>query len=72
MARCDMRADCTAPVTMIGSKGYVYCRQHGTQRRAYRTERTRLMRPWEIKLIEAGKPLPSYQPAAKAKLARVV
>jgi hypothetical protein len=61
MASCDMRKDCAEAVTHIGSKGYVYCATHAVQRRESGYERTRAMRPWELKLISTGQPLPSYE-----------
>ena len=66
MATCDMTNECTNAVTHIGEKGYVYCAEHAPERRGY--ERTRRMRVWERKLIEAGEPLPSYRPVAKPKV----
>jgi hypothetical protein len=61
MATCDMKKDCAEAVTHIGSKGYVYCAEHAVQRRESGHERTRAMRAWELKLIAAGQPLPSYE-----------
>jgi hypothetical protein len=60
MSKCDMADDCLEPVTMIGDKGYVYCTQHGRERRYWRYEHTRRMVPWELKLVNRGIPLPSY------------
>lgn len=60
-----MTQECTAPVTHIGSKGYVYCAVHAVQRRGI--ERTRKMRVWELKLIQAGRQIPSYTPLPKPK-----
>lgn len=65
MATCDMRKDCTARVTHIGNKGYVYCEAHAIIRRQSGAERTRRMRLWECKMIAQGKPLPSYKPARR-------
>lgn len=58
MAHCDMQRDCINPVTHIGEKGYVYCSAHVGDRKG--VERCRRMRVWELKLIQAGQPLPSY------------
>lgn len=33
--RCDMVDGCTAPVTHLDTKGYVYCTPHGLERRQY-------------------------------------
>ena len=58
MSQCEMFAGCTAPIAMISERGWVYCKSHG--RLAAMGARARLMRPWEIKLIEEGHILPSY------------
>lgn len=68
--QCEMRRECTESVTHIGSKGYIYCATHGTERRAYGTERTRKMRPWELRWITEGRALPSYRPGPEPKEAR--
>jgi hypothetical protein len=68
---CDMTKSCTAPVTHIGEKGYIYCTEHAIERRRYVGEHTRKMRAWELKLIEAGKSLPSYKPLPKPKPERI-
>ena len=68
MASCDMRKDCAEAVTHNGSKGYIYCAKHAVQRRESGYERTRAMRRWELKLISAGQPLPSYQPVSRRHL----
>ena len=68
MASCDMRKDCTEAVTHIGSKGYVYCAKHAVERRQSGYERTRAMSAWELKLIAAGQPLPSYQRVSRRQL----
>lgn len=66
-AQCEMSRSCQEPVTHIGSKGYIYCKEHGVARRTYGFESTRKMRPWELRLIDAGKPLPSYKPGPEPK-----
>ncbi len=63
--KCEMRDDCTQPVTHIGEKGYIYCTNHAHARRYGGIERTRAMRKWECTLIAEGKPLPSYEPRAR-------
>ena len=63
MATCGMKKGCTNQVTHIGEKGYVYCAECAPLRRGW--ERCRRMRPWELKLVAAGKPLPSYKPIRK-------
>jgi hypothetical protein len=48
-------------VTHIDEKGYAYCTAHGAVRRQSGI-RCRKMRGWEVRLLQAGKPLPSYEP----------
>lgn len=60
---CDMRRECTNPITHIGVKGYAYCTEHAGWRRG--VERCRRMRQWEIALLKQGKALPSYEPRPK-------
>jgi hypothetical protein len=61
--RCEMSRDCAQPVTHVGEKGYIYCAGHAATRRGH--ERTRALRPWELELIRAGRPVPSYHPITK-------
>lgn len=56
--RCDMRHDCTAPVTMISDGGWIYCTHHGEQRRQW--ERTRKLRPHEMNRIRRGQTIERY------------
>lgn len=70
LMQCDMSKDCHATVTHIGEKGYAYCTAHAIDRRTHAGERTRKMRAWEIRLIQAGQPLPSYQPISRRQLAQ--
>lgn len=58
---CEMHKDCSQPVSMIEDKGYVYCAEHGVERRSY-GRRCRKLRPWELRLLRTGEPLPSYRP----------
>ena len=62
---CDMSHECKDPVTHIGEDGYVYCAFDALRRRNW--ERTRKMRPWELRWIAAGKPLPDYKPGPEPK-----
>jgi hypothetical protein len=55
---CDMRDDCTAPVTHIDEKGFGYCHTHGIERKDYM--RCRQLRPAELKQLRLGKPLARY------------
>ena len=67
---CDMRHECTAPVTHIGEKGYVYCAEHVQCRRG--VERCRRLRAFELRLLESGHALPWYKPRSKDEtLARI-
>jgi hypothetical protein len=68
--QCEMEDACNSAVTHIGEKGYIYCTEHAIERRTYAWERTRKMRPWEIKLLESGKPLTSYTPIPKKEAVR--
>lgn len=69
MPTCNMSDSCTSPVTHIGDKGYVYCTAHAADRRTW--ERTRKMRRWELDLITAGKPVPSYRYQGKPAAAPI-
>ncbi len=62
--KCDMRADCTNPVTHIGSKGWVYCAPCAADRQYQ--ERCRRMRKWEIERLERGDQI-SYELMTRAK-----
>lgn len=66
--KCDMKAECANPVTHIEDKGWVYCTEHATLRRGI--HRIRKMQPWEIRRLEAGKPLQSYEPITLAESLR--
>ena len=70
--QCDMSKDCHGTVTHIGEKGYIYCAEHADTRRRYVGEHCRKMRPWELSLVLAGKPLPTYRRISKREaMARV-
>lgn len=60
--QCEQADECRAPVTHIGEKGWIYCGEHAVDRRTYGYERTRKLRKWELDLLRAGKPVPSYAP----------
>lgn len=66
--KCDMDHGCTAPVTHIGEKGWVYCAEHAPCRSGW--ERCRRLRAFELRLLERGKALPSYAPLSKAETLR--
>ena len=57
--RCDMKRDCAAPVSMLDNKGFVYCADHGLQRREGGIP-CRKLRPSEIKQLERGQAIRSY------------
>lgn len=56
--KCDMVEGCTAPITHIDRKGYVYCTAHGIDRRG--TQPCRKLRAWELRRITSGRPLARY------------
>lgn len=51
--RCDMRSDCTAPVSMIDDRGFAYCAPHGVSRRGGGI-RCRKLTPAELRKLERG------------------
>lgn len=55
---CDMKKDCVAPVTHIDNKGYVYCTEHGIERRDCRPCR-KLKAKERLQLLR-GEPLAKY------------
>lgn len=55
---CDMVEGCTAPVTHIDHKGFIYCAEHGKQRQTY--QRCRKLRPAELKQLQRGEALQKY------------
>lgn len=61
--KCDMTKTCAADVTYIDDKGFVYCTDHGLQRRSHRP--CRRLQKFEIALLTAGKPI-RYTVATRA------
>ncbi len=55
---CDMRKDCTAPVTHLDTAGFAYCTDHGLQRR--QSEPCRKLRDWELRKLQRGETLARY------------
>lgn len=55
---CDMTEGCIEAVTMIDEKGYVYCTDHGLERRWWR--RCRKLRPHELNRLRRGEQLTHY------------
>lgn len=57
--KCDMSIDCKKGITYIDKKGYVYCEQHGMQRKTNGTP-CRILRSVEVKKLQEGKTI-SYR-----------
>lgn len=55
---CDMMINCRRPVTMIDAKGYVYCTEHGLQRRTVMP--CRKLRPAELAKLARGEQIAKY------------
>lgn len=55
---CQMRADCTDPVTHLDQNGFLYCTNHGLQRRASRP--CRKLRPHELTRLKRGGQITKY------------
>jgi hypothetical protein len=55
---CEMVDTCRADVTHVDDKGYVYCKAHGLDRKAYRP--CRQLRPAEIRKLINGETI-SYR-----------
>ena len=53
-----MERGCTAPVTYVDVKGYVYCTRHGQQRQS--SQRCRKLTPFELRRLQAGETI-AYQ-----------
>jgi hypothetical protein len=56
---CDMKKDCENSVSYIDNKGFVYCAEHGQQRKASGVP-SRKLSPAELSQLESGKPLAEY------------
>ena len=56
--QCDMDNDCTAEISHLDEKGYIYCTDHGVARREWK--RCRKLRPWELRKIQRGETLNRY------------
>lgn len=52
---CDGARGCTAPVTHIDSKGWIYCEAH-----AFQLGRGRQLTPAELKQLQAGNTIARY------------
>lgn len=62
---CDMSRECAGRVTHIDEKGFVYCSEHGPQRRLS-GRRCRKLRAWELAELRAGRAI-RYTPGPKPK-----
>lgn len=58
MIECDMSFSCKEPVTMIDDSGYIYCTDHGLQRRQHR--RCRKLRQHELNALKRGATIKAY------------
>lgn len=56
---CDMTEDCPDPVTMIDDHGFIYCTDHGMDRRIWRYA-CRKLRPHELRRLERGEQVAHY------------
>ncbi len=55
---CDMDEACLREVTHIDSNGFIYCTDHGIQRRGWQP--CRKLRSHEVNGLKRGKPVSSY------------
>ena len=55
---CDMKEDCTDPVSMIDNKGFAYCEKHGTPRK--HSVPCRKLKPKELEQLKSGNPVEEY------------
>lgn len=56
--RCDMEKGCPEPVTHLDQKGYVYCTEHGLDRR--RSQPCRKLRTFELNRLARGEQVNRY------------
>lgn len=56
--QCDMHEACSAPITHIDVKGFVYCGEGAVTRKQY--QRCRKLTPAELKTLLRGEPIASY------------
>ena len=55
---CDMRDTCVSTITHIDEKGFIYCAEHGADRQSWC--RCRKLTPAELKRLQAGRTIASY------------
>jgi hypothetical protein len=56
--KCAMTDECNNPIKYIDIKGFIYCKEHGLVRKSHTS--CRQLKPNELKLILANKPLEKY------------
>jgi hypothetical protein len=57
---CDMDHACTAPITMLDRKGYIYCTPHGLDRRTLSGIPCRKLLVREIAQLKRGEQIAKY------------
>ena len=55
---CDKDPSCTEPIAMIDNKGFVYCADHGLDRRGWVP--CRKLRPHELRRVLRGQLVARY------------
>ena len=55
---CDMGRECTGEVTHIDDHGFIYCTNHGIQRRSWRP--CRKLRTHELNRLKRGEQVAKY------------
>lgn len=66
--QCNGWCQHSNPVAYIDEKGFIYCGPCG-KRRQY-SHRCRQLRPWELRLLQRGEQVPSYEPISQAEYLR--
>lgn len=56
--KCEMTETCTAEVTHLDENGFIYCTEHGIQRRPWR--RCRKLRQYELNRLRRGQQVARY------------
>jgi hypothetical protein len=56
--KCEMDRECEKPVAMIDNKGFIYCAEHGQDRKDF--ARCRKLRQGEINKLRRGEQLATY------------
>lgn len=55
---CEMKEECEEPVTHLDNSGFIYCTEHGIQRRDWKP--CRKLRDWELRKLERGEQITRY------------